>query len=215
MEFLNHPETRQRIEAEGGLEQSELIPKEVGARGLRLRCKLGSDGLIEAPHPAEGGWSVRFVSRLAADAFVSWKNRREDERGGRFTFALPSDQEMEKAARGADGRLFPWGSIFDWSLLSSNLSCDSQRSRTYAFATDASAYDIRDLAGNVAEWTRTDDLPPGNDLGGVDPKHHDARVKGGSGFDDLDPFFHLGGHTRERKQEANYRIGFRLVAYPR
>jgi hypothetical protein len=49
----------------------------------------------------------------------------------------------------------------------------------------------------------------------VEARHHDARVKGGSGFDDLEPHFHLGGHTRERKSEASYRIGFRLVAYPR
>jgi formylglycine-generating enzyme required for sulfatase activity len=215
IEFLNDPGTRLRIEEEGGPERSPLVPREIRGEKAELRVRLEADGSFAPRSEGERDWSIRFVSRHAADAFVSWKNRCEEERGGRFRFALPSDAEIEKAARGADGRLFPWGSVFDWSLCSSNPACDSQRNRMYNFATDASVYDVRDLAGSVAEWTRTDELPPGATQRSVEARHHDARVKGGSGFDDLEPHFHLGGHTRERKSEASYRIGFRLVAYPR
>ena len=63
--------------------------------------------------------------------------------------------------------------------------------------------------------TRTDELAPGDDAEKVGTADLDCRVKGGSGYDDLAPDFHIAGHTRERRKESSYRIGFRVVAYPR
>jgi len=74
---------------------------------------------------------------------------------------------------------------------------------------------VRDLAGNLSEWTRSDALPPGEDPFTIQIDNLDCLVKGGSGFDDLEPFFHLGGQTRERKKDGSPRVGFRLVAYRR
>ena len=96
----------------------------------------------------------------------------------------------------------------------SHPSTDTQSNRCLDFPTDSSPYDVRNLAGNVAELTRTDELGPGEDPAKAKTENLDYRVKGGSGFDDLEPFFHMGGHTRERKRDSSHRIGFRLAAYP-
>jgi formylglycine-generating enzyme required for sulfatase activity len=215
-EFLNDPAIRAEIEAPDGEAASLLLPVEVRSDSVVRRYDVDPAGR-PAPGSTETAlWGMRWVSRLAADRFVRWMNEKESEQGGRWRYALPSADELEKAARGADGRLFPWGNKFDWSLVCGHRSSDTQTHRTIPFPTDASPYDVRDLAGSLAEWTRTDETPPGSDAErqNLDPRNLDCRVKGGSGFDDLEIHFHAGGHTRERKRERNHRIGFRLVAYP-
>jgi formylglycine-generating enzyme required for sulfatase activity len=62
---------------------------------------------------------------------------------------LPSNEEWEKAARGTDGRIFPWGN--DWD----ELKCCNNESKTSpvgSFPTGVSPYGIYDMAGNVWEW---------------------------------------------------------------
>lgn len=127
---------------------------------------------------------------------------------------MPSSDELEKAARGVDGRLFPWGNRFDWSLVSSYRSNGDGANRSLQFSTDASPYDVRNLAGALAEFTRTDEMPPEGVDVGDSRQFLEARVKGGSWFDDLEPYFRIGGHTRERLDEPHMRVGFRVVAYP-
>jgi serine/threonine-protein kinase len=77
-------------------------------------------------------------------------------RGRRYR--LPGELEFEKAARGADGRAFPWGDHFDPTWANMRLSCDDGlRPRDVAlFPVDASPYLARSLAGNVCEWCGDD-----------------------------------------------------------
>jgi serine/threonine-protein kinase len=96
-------------------------------------------------------WNVPavLVDWFDAVAFCRW-------RGGRDGAAvrLPSEAEWEKAARGTDGRFFPWGDHFDPTF------CHMRESRPYAqqpepiggFATDESPYGARDMAGGAREW---------------------------------------------------------------
>ena len=55
-----------------------------------------------APHP------VVLVSKMDAVAYAGWLSRRTGN-----TWRLPTEDEWEKAARGNDGRRFPWGNEFD------------------------------------------------------------------------------------------------------
>jgi iron(II)-dependent oxidoreductase len=97
-------------------------------------------------HPVEG------VTFHDAVAYCEWLSNEVTKRLGRKrTYRLPTEAEWEKAARGASGRIYPWGD--EWPA--DRCHQDGEESAAVDDYGAQSVYGIYDLVGNVSEWTRT------------------------------------------------------------
>jgi len=147
-------------------------------------------GLAQRPEPLRGAWNEpdrprECVSWYEAIAYARWLDARLREAGrlpAGWSVRLPTEEEWEKAARGSDGREFPWGA---WASDHANI-CESwddgpyflrQTSPVGIYPAGASPCGAQDTAGNVWEWCLNEyNEPDYTEIGG------DARrvLRGGS-----------------------------------
>ncbi len=81
-------------------------------------------------------------------AYASWLAKTTGQR-----WRLPSEAEWEKAARGTDGRIYPWGDTFDKTRCNTDESGIGTTTPVGRYPNGESPYHVQDMAGNVWEWT--------------------------------------------------------------
>jgi serine/threonine-protein kinase len=186
---------------------AEMQPKEALSRLPRLNgqskslwhwdqdsktAELGVDWRAEMP--------VVGISLDDAQRYAAWLSERDQR-----SYRLPTESEWEKAARGPEGRIFPWGDLWDARFVASAESWDYYLPPEVGMmSADQSVYGVKDLAGGVREWTTS-----------VDQKYVNQGVIRGGSF--------LTGDTEgwllwKRLYFAMHRtaidVGFRLVHIP-
>ena len=197
--------------SEGAYRQQELWGS-AGWQWLRRMGRVQPVRWDDPAWPADERLPVVGVSWYEAQAYCHWLAWRT----GR-PYRLPTEAEWEAAARGPDGRAYPWGETFD----ARRCNCrDSGFGRPlipgrYSPAGD-SPYGLADMVGNISEWTMSLFWPypiqPGD--GRDDPEAAGERaIRGGSWFS---PAIRARATARGMNDPhfSDDDVGFRVAAGP-
>ena len=147
----------------------------------------------KADHP------VVWVSLNDAKDYAKWAGKR-----------LPTEAEWQKAAQGEDGKIWPWGNVFDPKK--ANMDSDGTKP-VGSYKAGASPYGCLDMTGNVWEWT---------DSFSADGYHYFSWIRGGSYFFAKGSRWYMQGGPITNLQRAKFwymtpalnrsgSIGFRCV----
>ena len=175
-----------------------------------------ASGFVVAPRadgvPRRADEPVTMVTWHDAVAYAAWRAERDG-----LGWRLPHDQEWEKAARGTDGRPFPWGEHFEASWCRCVRTLPTPRgARIDEHPDDVSVYGVRGLAGNARAWCANpfhlegpEDgsvIDPGEERG--DPSYRTARGGSWSSEPDLCRSASRFAGRPDRRYTA---VGIRLV----
>ena len=159
-----------------------------------------SDAELQSPDKLP----VFGISAESAEAFARWRSQKDG-----VAWRLPTELEWEKAGRGTDARIYPWGDHFDATF------CKMRDSRAGvslaedigAFPWDISPYGVCDLAGGVADWCTADPRR-------TSPREPREVVSRGGAWCDWPIDCRLASRRRYLATEHSARVGVRLARDP-
>jgi serine/threonine-protein kinase len=169
----------------------------------------------EHEETVQGDFPVCWLTWFDAEAYARWLAARTG-----LPWRLPDELEWEKAARGVDGRAFPWGDFGEptYACMIGAIEGVPRRVSVHAYPTDESPYGVRGMAGNVRDvcgnrWTA--DGPPveGGRLvrAGTDPAADGLAVVRGGSWTSVPAFARAAGRFATRVDDRYAVVGLRLV----
>jgi len=123
----------------GGYDNEALWSKE--SWSWKKKGKVSQPKYWDDPKWNSSDHPVVGVSYFEAEAFAKWAGKR-----------LPTEQEWEKAARGTDGRTYPWGDTFDKNKCNCSESGIMGTAPVTRYADGKSPFGCHDMAGNAWDW---------------------------------------------------------------
>jgi len=168
--------------------------------------RLGEYGLWrERAGPGRGRHPVVRVNwRDDVSAYCKWAGVR-----------LPSEAEWEKAARGNDGRRFPWGDHFQASRCNGAPGGREDTAPVGSYPAGASPYGLLDMSGNVWEWCETSwDAYPDNDLDNPEFGLEEFRIVRGGSWTDTPTNLRTSARHWKLSFNGNTTTGFRVALSP-
>ncbi|GMU43765.1 MAG: SUMF1/EgtB/PvdO family nonheme iron enzyme [Xanthomonadales bacterium] len=167
-----HPVTRAEYQAfldalvaAGDVEAAERWAPREQIGGPIVGRREGARILLPDTAPADA--PVINLDWACAQAYAGWRGLR-----------LLSEDEWEKAARGVDGRIYPWGDGFDATFcrMRDSVAGVSALSSVLEHPVDESPYGVRGMAGNACTWCAGGDQTRRPYRGGAWP-FHQASVR--------------------------------------
>lgn len=180
----------------------------LAARGDKRR--MSEQWFKFANHPRE---NVNWHQAMTFCRWFSWRMGGEYdlEKVAEWAVRLPTEFEWEKAARGTDGRIYPYKGDYDATKGNTDATGIGQTSPVGIFPNGASPYGVMDMSGNVCEWCLSAYINPALDARTENVQARDIRVlRGGSwrgGLVNARAVIRDGCNPADR---LNY-LGFRVV----
>jgi formylglycine-generating enzyme required for sulfatase activity len=175
---------------------SAVPPGETIPKSVETHCNWGKLGKEEHP--------MNCVDWNQAFAYCHWQHKR-----------LPTEEEWEYAARGTDGRQFPWGNEAPsdqlcWDKDEHNVPLESRQGtcKVGTFPQGNSPFGIANMAGNVREWTSSIWRANSNQA------HHpdeDRVIRGGSWYYTFDSIISTQHRAGQQPTSFGFDLGFRCA----
>ncbi|NJP07148.1 MAG: formylglycine-generating enzyme family protein, partial [Chloroflexaceae bacterium] len=154
------------------------------------------------------------VSWYEAVAYARWLS---DQTGREYR--LPTEAEWEKAARGSEGRIWPWGNEWRQDLANTAETGLEQTLAVGSYPDGASPYGALDMAGNAWEWCATRRIKTypyelSNEWTDDYLEGTEKRImRGGSHIDIANDVRTTNRNEANEPGGRNFNVGFRLVSY--